>query len=301
MLVLQNAPREAVRLRTTNGLFVQQGLKLEPAFAELAEDQFAAPVEPVDFLGDPEQARQTVNARVAEQTEERIREILPARSVDSGTRLVLSSAVYFLGPWAFPFMKEATAPMDFYVDGRTPRKVSMMHQRKALHYGEVDDVLLLALPYEGWEISMLLILPTERAGLGKVEESLTPERLESYMGRLTHRPVEVSLPRFEVESSLELGATLRDLGMRLAFNDSRADFSGITRTERLSISEAYHQVFVKVDEAGTEAAAATALTMSSKSARGASEFVADHPFLFVIRDTSSGALLFLGRVVAPAS
>jgi serpin B len=290
----------AVTLRIAAGLFAQEDIELNPAFVKLVEQDFSASVELVDFAEDPDQARETINARVAEQTEEQITDLLAEGSLTVHTNLVLTNAVYFWGQWAFPFAKELTAPMDFYVDGRTPRKVPMMRQKKSFDYAAVDDVTLLALPYQGREMSMLFILPNERNGLEKVERGLTLERIERWSARLTDQLVEVFLPRFEVSSNVQLKKALRALGMQQAFDIQRADFSGITTTRRLYVDDVYHQVYVKVDELGTEAAAATAVVMSAKSYRGPPpSFVADHPFLFAIRDRTSGAVLFLGRVVAP--
>jgi serpin B len=300
LLVWLNDPTgKSTTLHMANCLFVQDGLSLAPAFLDLTRGQFDAPVELVDFGGAPEAARQSINSLVADQTEQHITEILPPDSVDPMTRLVLTNAVYFLGKWKLPFEKRATQPRPFYANGETPVSVPMMSQQDFFGYASLDGVQLLQLPYLGEELNMLVILPAERNGLPEVERMLTAERLRAWDDHLRVTKVQVYFPRFTVRYESALRTPLRQLGMKLAFDASHADFGGIAADAKLCLKEAYHQVFVKVDEEGTEAAAATALVAPEASAFAGPQFVADHPFLFAIRDARSNSLLFFGRVVVP--
>ena len=285
-------------LRVGNGLFVDTGFRLEPAFAQAMRRDFRAPIETVDFVKGPEKSRKLINARVASQTAQHIRDILPEGSVDSTTRLVLTNAVYFFGSWATPFEKRATKDGDFYANGRTAQRVPMMVQYDKFGYAEADGAQVLEMPYAGNAVSMLVVLPDERDGLRAVEEELTTERLEGWLQKLRKVKAHIRLPRFSLHTSTELRQSLEKLGMVLAF-DARAEFGSMSASGGLRLDEAYHQVVVRMDEKGTTAAAATAAAAKKSASRKEVRFNADHPFLFVIRHPASGTLLFLGRVMAP--
>ena len=293
---------ETMTLRVGNGLFAEQTYQLEPAFAEGTSQQFGAPVRSLDFIGASEESRRTINSAMADQTDQQIREILPAGSVNPQTSLVLTNAVYFVGRWLSPFEPRDTVPRDFFVNGQVARKVPTMSQTEQFTYTAGDGVQVLELAYEGNAVSMLLVLPDERNGLQKVEEGLTAERLQRWLSRLRATAVEVQLPRFELQTATELKQPLSQLGLKLAFDPDRADFRGMSSSGALYMQDVFHQVFVRVDEEGTRAAAATAVTMEPVSELFTeTRFVADHPFLFAIIHRPSGTPLFFGRVVAPQS
>ena len=289
------------KLRTGNGVFVERTCKLEPGFLEVTREQFRAPAESVDFIGAPEAARWLINERVAEQTERKITAILPDESVDSNSKVVVTNAVYFKGKWQSPFKPHHTYLQDFYVNGGTPQQVRMMHQSAKFKHTAADGVQLLELPYKGKgkDLSMLIVLPDEKNGLGKLERELTAERLEGWVESLQEKRVAVELPRFEMKATTPLVGPLEKLGMKRAFDPGQAEFGGMSTCALLYLENVYHQAFVKVDEQGTVAAAATAGHARPASAVISTPFVADHPFLFAIRHPASGTLLFLGRVVAP--
>jgi serpin B len=295
-------------LRVANRLFAEKSYTFDGAYlARMAA--FGAPTENVDFVRAAEAARGHINAWVAQQTADRIRDLLPSGSVTRDTRLALVNAVYLLASWAHPFQEAATRPEAFHVGGGAPRDVPTMHLTENYAYAELPGLKVLNMPYEGGQLAMTILLPSERNGLAALEQRIDAGQLATWISALKPERVAVSLPRFRVDPAqpLALSEELSRLGMPLAFDRRRADFTGIAAPpraeDRLVVSEVFHKAFVNVDEKGTEAAAATAVVMMRAAGMRPQEpkaFVADHPFLFLIRDTKSGLVLFLGRVVDPA-
>jgi len=293
-------------VRIANRLFGQQGLPMDPEFSKITEAQYGAKVELVDFKAAPDPARQRVNQWVSEQTNDKIKDLLPPGSVDTLTRLVLANAIYFKGKWATPFDKAATKAEPFTVRPGTTVQAQMMHNKKlSAGYGEAADAQVLELEYVAPSadraMSMVVILPRAADGLAKVEQTLSAGGLGTYVGALARgQQVDLSLPRFKVTSEFSLGDTLIAMGMPLAFDARKADFTGITKEEPLFISRVQHKAFVDVNEEGTEAAASTGVVMSTRGLPPPPKvFRADRPFVFVIRDVTSGAVLFMGRVANP--
>jgi len=303
------SPGRPLTLRIANRLFGEKTVKFEQPFIDKTQADFAAPLEPNDFKNAFEPARAHINAWALDQTERRIKELLPPASLDNLTRLVLVNAIYFLADWADPFEKTATYDAPFNVSPGTPKKTPMMHRGGQYRLAQADGVKVLELPYKGGDASMLVILPDAKDGLADVETALTAAKLDAWRGALGTEQVTVSLPRFEVSPtpSMSLGDDLKSLGMPDAFDRDKADFTGIAnpadRRERLKIDKVFHKAFVKVDEKGTEAAAATAVVMAKGGGPPAAalEFNADHPFAFAIVDKATGLVLFLGRVADPTT
>jgi serpin B len=287
------------QLSVANALWAQKGYPFLPDFLKLLETNYAAGVIEVDYQAAPEPARARINAWVEEQTRQRIKDLLPAGSVTAQTRLVLVNAIYFKGDWAMQFKKESTSDADFFVSADRTVKAKLMFQNGSFGFMQDDRLLALQLPYKGDELSMILLLPRETGKLAAIEESLSAELLEQIMGKLRKQEVMVWLPKFEMTDEMELSRVLSAMGMPRAFSDD-ADFSGMSSVEQLAISAVMHKAFVKVDEEGTEAAAATAVVMwATAMPVEPPSFRADHPFLFLIRDNVSGAILFMGRVSEP--
>jgi serpin B len=307
---LQN-PARPVALRIANRLFGEKTVKFEQPFIDRTRADFAAPLEPNDFVNAFEPARAHINAWVEDQTEHRIKDLLPPAALDKLTRLVLVNAIYFLADWADPFEKSATQEATFDVSPSTSKKTPMMHQGGTQRrLAQVDGVKVLELLYRGGDTSMLVVLPDRKDGLADVEKSLTAAKLEAWRAALVLENVAVSMPRFEVSPtpSMSLGEDLKSLGMPDAFDREKADFTGIAnpadRRERLKIDKVFHKAFVKVDEKGTEAAAATAVVMAKGGGMAPAaplQFTADHPFVFAIVDNTTGLVLFLGRVADPTT
>ncbi|XXY46683.1 serpin family protein [Sorangium sp. So ce269] len=287
---------EGFRLNVANALWGQVGSSFAPSFLDVLAESYGAGLHVVDFAQAPDEARGIINGWVAERTEDRIKDILPEGAIQPATRLVLTNAVYFNAAWQFPFDEEETAPGDFTLVDGTAVSVPMMNGSAQVGYGEGDGYEALELPYDGGELSMVLVLPAEG---GDLEAGLDRERLEGVIGSLGTRSVTMTLPKFKFESTLDLVPQLVELGMPIAFT-GRADFSGIDGQGGLFISDVLHKAFVSVDEAGTEAAAATAVVIGETSAPEPATIRFDRPFLLFIRDIETGAILFVGRVMNPS-
>ncbi|HJL16938.1 MAG TPA: serpin family protein [Sandaracinaceae bacterium LLY-WYZ-13_1] len=303
--------RETYRLAVANRLFGERSYEWREPFLRLTGEVYGAPLEPMDFRGAPEPARQRINGWVEDQTNDRIQDLIPQGGIDGDTRMVLANAVYFLADWQHQFAASDTHEQPFHAPGGDVR-VETMHQQARFGYGEADDVQVLQMPYAGGELGMLVVLPREDDGLAAVEEALSAERIAGWAEGLEQQMVNVALPKFRVEpeAPLALSSTLAEMGMPSAFDPRTADFSAMADPAAneglpLFVTDVFHKAFVAVDEEGTEAAAATAVVVGVESAAIAPpdvpEFVADHPFLFFIRDLESGAILFMGRVEDPSA
>ncbi len=265
----------------------------------LAEN-YGAGLRVLDFATAPEESRVAINDWVSEQTEGKIEDLIPQGLISSLTRLVLTNAIYFNAAWADPFEEESTEEGAFRLLDGSEVSVPMMRQTESFGYAEGGDYQAIELPYDGHELSMVIVLP-EEGELEAFEDSLDAERLDAILKARERRQVALTMPKFEFEAQFSLAQTLAALGMPQAFTPD-ADFSGMTGARDLFISEVVHKAFVSVDEAGTEAAAATAVVMvESAMPEEPVEMTVDHPFLFLIRDIESGAILFVGRVVDPGA
>jgi serine protease inhibitor len=294
-------PRDAYQLNIANRLFGQSGYTFKQPFLGITADDYQAPVEPTDFSGDPEGSRQHINQWVADQTHDKIQDLLPPGGVSANTRLVLTNAIYFNGKWKYKFDESATAMQPFHSADGTSAPAATMFQESTLRYGKFNGYQMLEMPYAGDDLSMVVILPTAPNGLANLESSLTATNLTWNLFALTSKKVDVYLPKFKFDASFALGGVLEAMGMTDAFTD-RADFSGISN-QGLKISSVVHKAFIDVNEDGTEAAAATGIGFSDFFAcigcSAPQVFNADHPFLFALRDTHSGSLLFMGPVMQP--
>ena len=287
-----------VQLKVANALWPQKGYAFLEEFLALTKQSYGVLITAVDY-GDQETARRTINAWVEEKTESKIQELVPSGILDALTRLVLVNAIYFKGNWANQFDQSLTRDAPFWVTPDESVQVPMMTQEHAFRYGEGDGLQVLELPYTGDDLSMVVFLPQEIDGLARLEGSLTRENLDLWTLNLWETKVLVSLPRFEITFPFRLDDTLKSMGMVDAFGDD-SDFSGMDGTKSLYIGAVLHKAFVAVNEEGTEAAAATAVVMQWKTLPTPPPvFCADHPFVFVIRENSTGSILFLGRVVSP--
>jgi serpin B len=299
-------PKRPFLLKMANRLFGDAHYQFDTIYFTITRKAFSAPLEIIDFRADPEAAREKINTWVADQTEQRITDLIPPKNITADTRLVIVNAIYFLADWVEPFDKTATFDADFHVSATQNKRVPTMHRQDTYKLAKADGATLLEMPYQGGSAAMYILLPDKVDGLADVERTLRA-RLETLQRKLADETVLLSLPRFRIEPSepLRLARPLQALGMKQAFDAEKADFTGIANPpspgDRLFISEVLHEAFVKVDEKGTEAAAATAVLMPRGTGRPpqAIPFTADHPFLFLIVDKGSGLILFIGRVVEP--
>jgi serpin B len=288
-------------LHTANALWVQRGFAIQPAFEKTLTNNYQAPPTPLDFVANPEAARSQINRWTEERTKEKIKNLLPAGSLGAQTRLVLTSAIYFYGKWEDPFVTSRTQPAPFTLPAGATTQANFMNQTSNFGYIETPSAQILEMRYAGTGIAFDVLLPTTLTGLPDLEKSLTLENLTGWLGRLATRNVQVSLPKFRAESQFSLRQALSTMGMPTSFT-GKADFSGIEPKRGLAISEVVHKAFCDVSEQGTEAAAATGITMRTTAMRMPEQtvvFRADHPFLFLIRDTRTGVVLFIGRLTAP--
>jgi serpin B len=302
MLQQSASPRAGdPQISIANALFGQQGYPFEPAFLQVLDKEFNAPLQSVDFAAQPKQACEQINQWAAKKTNDRIKDAIPASAINPATRLVLVDAIYFKAAWAIAFSKSATEDQPFYPHAKEPAQVPTMALQKSLDYFETDALQAVELSYRG-SYSMVLLLPKSRDGLPAIEQSLTAENLSQWTAHLAPQLVQVHLPRFKMEASYNLNKPLGKLGMTDAFSRRSADFSGMSR-EKLNIDQVIHKTYIAVDEAGTEAAAVTAISVSALAMRANPPkpiiFRADHPFLFVLRHRPTGAILFMGRVSLP--
>ena len=291
-----------VTLTTANALWAQKDFTILDDYVARLKRDYASAVFPVNFVGDADAARQEINAWVEQRTNQKIRDLLPAGSVDALTRCVLTNAIYFKGKWANAFTPDSTTEEPFWVTPDTSVPAPMMRQQTPFEYGETTSAQMLRLPYAGEEVSLLIVLPKAKDGLGRFERQLTAATLTELRQEITMREVEVFLPKFSIMSEFSLAETLQGLGMTDAFSD-RADFSGIEPTKQLRVTNVAHKAFIDVNEEGTEAAAATGVTFGVTSVQEPQPvpvFRADHPFWFAIQENRSGSILFMGRVANPS-
>jgi serpin B len=296
----QGADGEGFRLNIANDIWGQQGYEFLPAYLDLLAQNYGAGLRVLDFAANPEQARVTINDQVSKDTEEKITELIPQGVIDELTRLVLTNAIYFNAAWQYPFEKTVTAPSDFFLLNGSKISVPMMRQQESFGYLKGDGYQVVELPYDGRELSMLILLP-DQGQFDAFESQLSGQLLADIISGVQNKEVALSIPKFTYRSSFGLKEALVSLGMTDAFTPDVADFSGMDGTKNLYIQDVVHQAFVAVDEAGTEAAAATAVVVGVTSAP--SEIITvdvNRPFVFVIRDLGTGTVLFVGRVVNPS-
>ncbi len=292
---------EGFRLNIVNAIWGQEGYKFLSEFLDLLAENYGAGLRPLDFASAPEESRITINNWVSGQTEGRIEDLIPQGLIDTWTRLVLTNAIYFNAAWQYPFSEDMTEDGPFYLLDGGEVTVPMMKQTESFGYAEGDGYQAVELPYDGRELSMVILL--SRAGQFEAfEGSLDAQRVDGIIRELEHKRVALTMPKFEFESDFSLRETLAAMGMPDAFLWGVADFSGMTGNRDLFIGDVVHKAFVSVDEAGTEAAAATAVVMPTEmTPEEPVEVTVNRPFVFLIHDIETGTILFVGRIVNPSA
>lgn len=284
------------QLRVVNDLWAQVGWAPLPAFLDVLGTQYGAGLRRLDFATKPEQARTTINDWIASQTHDRIRDLFPEGSIDASTVLALTNAVYFKADWSEAFDPKNTANGTFHRLNGTTLDAPFMHRRGKLPLLVEDGLTAVELPYAGEELAMLALMPSD---LPAFERDLSAAKLESIAGRLAERDVELSMPKWTFEQKADLEPVLTALGAGALFT-SDADLSGIDGHPGLFVQAVIHQAFVLVEESGTEAAAATGVSVGRVSIPEPGTPVAlDRPFVYLLRDRKTGSLLFIGRVAEP--
>ena len=289
------------RLNIVNRIWGWIDYEFLSEFLDTLAENYGAELSLLDFVGAPEASRIAINDWISDQTEGRIEDLIPPGSITPLTRLVLTNAIYFLGAWSHPFDEAATRDQPFYLLDGSQVDAAMMRQGETFGYAAGDGYQAVELPYEGNELSMVILLPDA----GRFEEfdaALEAARVETILQDLNYRAINLSMPKFTFEWEVGLASVLSAMGMPIAFDAFNADFSGMTDVEQLYISGVIHKAFVAVDEEGTEAAAATAVVVGTTSVEPEPELVVtvDRPFVFLIRDVETEAILFVGRVMDPS-
>jgi serpin B len=270
----------------------------------IISDFYGGKVQNMDFINSSESSRKEINSWVENQTESKIKDLLSKGSVNSMTRLVLTNAIYFKGDWKEAFSEDCTYKDSFFLSNGDRTEVDMMcmgDKNKKFNYFEEDDLQVIELPYKGEDISMMILLP-KQGNLKELEGNITPESLERYRNEMQREKVKIFLPSFKLETQYSMSQDLADMGMPKAFTPD-AEFTGMSEAsgDKLFISNIIHKAFVELDEVGTEAAAATGVTMeiTAMPTQTVPIFDADHPFIFMIQDGDTGNVLFMGKLENP--
>jgi serpin B len=292
---------EGFRLNIVNAIWGQKDYEFLPDFLDVLADNYGAGLRILDFINETEKSRLIINDWVSNQTEGRIEDLIPPGEIDVLTRLVLTNAIYFNAAWEYPFDGNITAGGPFYLLDGGQVSVPMMKQTESFGYTKGKGYQAVELLYDGGELSMVILLP-EAGNFEAFEEGLHAQQVDAIINDLQDTRVTLTMPKFEFDSEFRLNDTLAEMGMPIAFSPGDADFSGMTGNRELFISDVIHKAFVSVDEAGTEAAAATAVIMMRAAvSKPPVEVTIDRPFIFLIRDIETGAILFVGRVLNPAA
>ncbi|XP_003121745.2 plasminogen activator inhibitor 2 [Sus scrofa] len=301
-----NASTGAYVLESANKLFGEKSSRFKEEYIRLSKKYYSTEPQEVDFLECAEEARKKINSWVKIQTKGKIPSLLPEGSVDAETKMVLVNAVYFKGKWKTPFQKKLNGLYPFRVNltKRIPVQMMLLHEKLNIGYLADLKAQILELPYAG-DVSMFLLLPDEVAesstGLELLESEITYDKLNTWISEdtMAEDDVEVYLPQFKLEEHYELKSILSRMGMDEAFSQGQANFLGMSEKNDLYLSQVFHQASVDVNEEGTEAAAGTGAILSGRTGHGGPQFVADHPFLFLIMHKTTKNILFLGRFASP--
>ncbi|PPD57351.1 serpin family protein [Dehalogenimonas etheniformans] len=286
-------------LKVVNAIWGQKDFTFTADYLDLLAQNYGAGLRILDFIKSPEESRRTINEWVAKETEQRIKDLIPQGSINELTQLVLTNAVYFNGGWLTPFDKALTRDGSFFLLSGQKVNVPMMNQTESMGYASGPGYQAVELKYDSGELSMVIILP-EAGTLSSFESGLDGQKLEKIIDGLKANSVNLTMPKFEFDSSFGLKSALSTLGMPIAFSDN-ADFSGMDGKTDLQIQDVVHKAFISVNEAGTEAAAASGVVVGGTSMPVDQATVTlDHPFLFLIRDIATGAVIFTGRVTDPS-
>lgn len=294
-----NQPNKPYRLMTNNGLWLQQDLQPNSAFINNVTSYYGAAITPLDFKNQPEASKNFINQKIANQTDDIIKELLPNDSIESDTVSVLTNAVYFKGDWTSPFRLEYQ-PETFYTFDQKNPKLTMMSGNRVINYFENDTVQMAEIPYKGDDLSMLVILPKDKTaqGLKRLVNDLSTTRINGWLANTSVEETAIKLPKFKLEKSYKMKDALSQMGMPIAFSNA-ADFNIFNNAAKLSIDGIFHKAVIQVDEKGTVAAAATGMDAVPVMDSHTAELIANHPFVFIIRDKKTNTFLFIGQVSQP--
>lgn len=303
---LSRRTNTGVTLSIANRLFINRKYTVLNAYTTNAQTYYGSDTERLNFASRPEQSRVRINNWIATNTNNKIRNMLPVGVLDANTIIVLANAIYFKGTWKTKFDRKITRKRNFFVGVNDQRQIDMMYGVFEATSGENTNLAckVLQLPYSGDQLSMVLILPNNVKGLAQLEKKLTFDKLKNLLSGLRKQKTIIRIPKFTIETEYDLQPILKRMGMTEIFDDRVADFSNMvtpkSNRQGVYVSDARHKAYIEVNEDGSLAAAATTVAVSTRSfVRRPFEFVADHPFMFLIRDNETGTILFMGKYVAP--
>ncbi len=286
-------------LYTANALWVQKDFRILKEYKEIIKKYYISEIENLDFAGETEKSRQIINSWVSEKTRGKIKDLIPQGGLNALTRAVITNAIYFKGNWLKKFDEKNTKEEDFFVSEEKRIKVPMMKMEKEIfNYFEDDKLQVIEIPYDGEEVSMFIFLP-KSLDINSINEYLNYEKFKEIKENIRREEVDIYIPKFKMETKYLLNNVLYEMGIKDAFSEIDADFSGISGKKELFISNVYHKAYIEVNEEGTEAAAATGIVVEITAVRFRKIFKADHPFVFLIYDKKLENILFLGRIVNP--
>jgi serpin B len=296
---LLNQKQEGYTISTANAFWAHQNYEFLTEYLSLLQNFYMAEANELDF-GNNIEAAEIINNWIEDKTNDKIKDMIDASMLSDFTKMVLTNAIYFKGDWANPFDPDNTFETDFTLASDEPVKVDMMEIADSdFNYTETEDLQILELQYFGNDLSMIIVLPKENI-ISIAESKINAENLSAWRDNLIQGDIIVQIPKFKFEKKYSLNKIMKEMGIIDAFEPDIADFSGMDGTKWLFISEAIHQSFIEVNEEGTEAAAATAIVMEATYIPEYKEFIADHPFLFLIQHKETDAILFMGKAMNPA-
>ena len=298
---LLNQNKEGYTINTANAFWVNVDYKFLDQYINLLKSYYIAEANELDFSKNVE-AAETINTWIEEQTKDKIKDMIKPEMLSDLTKLVLTNAIYFKGLWEKQFDPKYTNEADFKTNSLQTVTVDMMNyngEDKKFNYTETDDLKILEIDYQGNDVSMIIILPKEN-NITLAEKQISAVNLLDWKNNLVEKEIDIlQIPKFKLETEYTLNDILSDMDMTDAFSPGVADFSGMDGTNDLFISKVLHKAFIEVNEEGTEAAAATAIIIGVTAIQEPTTFIADHPFIFLIQQKETGAVLFMGKVMNP--
>jgi len=287
-----------VELKVANHLWVEQSMALLPNFSRKI-NQLNGEITSIDFSNQPSRSAKIINKKIAQQTNGKVKNLLPEGTLNELTRFVMTNAIYFMGNWEDHFDSDETTTDDFWVSKDSKSNVKLMNKQHFYNHAAIDDFQVIELPYKGKAMSMIVILPNNKDGLEKLERHINASTFQKWLNKLERKEVQLSFPRFKMSSNISLKPYLTSLGLTTAFTEHDANFSGMMQ-EAVFLSSAIHKSSVEVNEKGTEASVATAIIGMSKGVRiKMPVFKANHPFIYIIKENIGDQILFMGRFADP--
>lgn len=291
-----------ITLKIANSLWGEKSYPFNKEYIKLIDTKFNAPFNKVSFINNSEKSRKEINKWVEKKTENKIKELIPPKILSANTRLVLTNAIYFYGGWAKAFKKAATKKADFHVSETEKVAVDFLNTAKKLFYYENDLFKAVEIPYKGKAASLMIFMPKNIEGFNNLSKTLDFKTYSEWNSEMKEAMVQLSVPKFTIESDFELSEVLSKMGMKVAFTNT-ANFTGMSNKDDLKIDKVIHKAKIGIDEEGTEAAAATAVVMVRKTSISGKlklvEFKADRPFIFILKENKNNTILFMGKVVKP--